>query len=49
MVSGPASSPVAVSFCRSSMIRSTVSAGIAFVELSGRRERGSKAASPSVR
>jgi hypothetical protein len=49
MVSGPASRPVAVSFARSSRISSTASGGIAFGIDAGRRERGSKTASPSTR
>ena len=49
MVSGPASRPVVVSFCRISVIRSTVSVGVAFGVLFGRRERASNAASPSTR
>ena len=39
MVSGPASRPVSVSFCRISMIRSTVWVGVACGVVFGRRER----------
>jgi hypothetical protein len=50
MVSGPASRPASPSFLRSRRIRSRTSTGSALGEAAlGRRERGSKAASPSTR
>ena len=49
LVSRPASRPCSVRVRRSSRIVSTVSVGVAFGDVCGRRDRGSNAASPSAR
>ena len=49
MVSGPASRPSAVRVRRRSTINSMTVPEIRLGEVRGRRERGSKAASPSMR
>lgn len=49
MVWGPALRPAAVSSVRRFTINATTSAGVRVGELFGRRDRASKAASPSVR